>query len=772
MPKNRDEFSPNTKLTIAARSGHVCGNPECRATTTGPQVVDEKAINVGVAAHICAAAPGGARYDPTMSRVERGAAANGIWLCQTCSKLVDNDERRFPRELLLKWKVEAESLALNRIGKAQVGIVAQLGSVSALHQLPNPPANFTGRTLELTALTNALRDGKKILCLQGPGGFGKTSIALELTEVLRNDYPDAQFYFDLKGTSHLPRRPEEAMAHVIRGYYPNIPIPSDGDELAVQYRSVLEGKRALLLMDNAADELQIQPLFPPSSCVMAVTSRGRLSLSGMLAIDIQTLPRPDSIKLLLAIAPRISDHADYMAELCGDVPFALSVVAHILLKRIDLNLEDFMRRLADVEQRLKLTKFESCLTLSFDLMDGEMQRRWCMLGLFSRPFRIEAAAALWGFSSNSAALDVMGTLFGYNLVEWNSETSRYRLHDLSRIFAIERLAASDNSAGLDNLSTYYQKALYDASLARDFDIELLEGGVDTLRKALQMDKGKQDSEKLLQLRNNLGSSLLMLAERQQGTALFEEALVTFRESFSDALREKKPVEWADRQYNVGSALAKIGERKSDVPILKEAAGAFQEALGEYKDKAPEAWARTQNNLGNVYLQLGAIEANSGWPEKAEAAFRKALTVYTRERVPIAWAMTQQNLANLFGALGRLDEAASCHRQCLEVIAVASLPLDWATIQNNLGKALSELGRGKREPNLILDSVKCYISAWEIFSREKHYYGTLFAANGVTNALLALKIYFPSAYNECLSNHGESLRQMEILSRLETDDPKR
>lgn len=113
----RDDFPIDVKRTVANRVNWTCSNPECRAVTSGPQVDDSKAINIGVAAHIFAASPGGPRYDPGMSSEERRQAKNAIWLCQNCAKLIDNDPTRYTPKLLLDWKTSAESSALLAIGK-------------------------------------------------------------------------------------------------------------------------------------------------------------------------------------------------------------------------------------------------------------------------------------------------------------------------------------------------------------------------------------------------------------------------------------------------------------------------------------------------------------------------------------------------------------------------------------------------------------------------------------------------------------------------------
>ena len=116
----RDAFAEDTKRALGARVGQRCSNPTCGALTSGPQADPERALNVGVAAHITAAAPGGVRYDATLTPEQRRHANNGIWLCQTCGKLVDNDATLFPVDTLRAWKQRAENEALSRIGKTAV----------------------------------------------------------------------------------------------------------------------------------------------------------------------------------------------------------------------------------------------------------------------------------------------------------------------------------------------------------------------------------------------------------------------------------------------------------------------------------------------------------------------------------------------------------------------------------------------------------------------------------------------------------------------------
>lgn len=119
----RDTFSAPTKELLAKRVGFICSNPECQQPTSGPQDDPQGVVNIRVAAHITAASPGGARFDPDLSPEQRADSSNGIWLCQTCSKLIDSDSERFAREVLEGWKRAAErSAAQAVVQRRQAGI--------------------------------------------------------------------------------------------------------------------------------------------------------------------------------------------------------------------------------------------------------------------------------------------------------------------------------------------------------------------------------------------------------------------------------------------------------------------------------------------------------------------------------------------------------------------------------------------------------------------------------------------------------------------------
>ena len=131
----RDDFSKQTITELAKCVGYRCSNPECRRPTIGANAAQDSPITIGVAAHICAASPGGPRYDRAQTREERRAKANAIWLCQNCARLIDTDERRFSVELLVEWKGKAQERAFRELVAPGVGAAteeaARVGSIIA-----------------------------------------------------------------------------------------------------------------------------------------------------------------------------------------------------------------------------------------------------------------------------------------------------------------------------------------------------------------------------------------------------------------------------------------------------------------------------------------------------------------------------------------------------------------------------------------------------------------------------------------------------------------
>jgi hypothetical protein len=107
---SRHNFSAQVRRALAIRAAHFCSNPRCLKLTAGPASDGERGLETGHGAHICAAAPGGPRYDPNQTEEERKSVANGLWLCRECGDIVDKDEAGYSSNELRAWKSNHEAM--------------------------------------------------------------------------------------------------------------------------------------------------------------------------------------------------------------------------------------------------------------------------------------------------------------------------------------------------------------------------------------------------------------------------------------------------------------------------------------------------------------------------------------------------------------------------------------------------------------------------------------------------------------------------------------
>ena len=201
--KSRDDFAQKTVLQIAKRAGWLCSFPTCRAPTIGATQDGTGEINIGTAAHICAAAPGGPRYDETMSDDERSSSSNGIWMCRDHGKAIDSDVKQFTTPLLREWKRQAELQSWQRVLRNEVttappadtDLTARLRTAAekdlgVFRRTAKWPSTSVALRLEVEgfdspvatdALARAVVTLDDLILVAGPG-MGKTTTVLQVAE--------------------------------------------------------------------------------------------------------------------------------------------------------------------------------------------------------------------------------------------------------------------------------------------------------------------------------------------------------------------------------------------------------------------------------------------------------------------------------------------------------------------------------------------------------------------------------------------------------------
>jgi transcriptional regulator with XRE-family HTH domain len=335
-------------------------------------------------------------------------------------------------------------------------------------QLPPDIADFTGRDLALEGLHRRLRGGERgstaavIMAAVGKAGVGKTTLAVHAAHQLRSLFPGGQLYVNLRGVEAQALEPAHVLGRFLRALEVEDPsIPDDVDERAGLYRSLMADRRALVLLDNAADEAQVRPLQPAGAGnAVLVTSRTRLTgLAVAEVIDLDILLPGQAVELLgkIAGADRVASEpqaAQVIAVLCGYLPLALRIAGARLAAKPHWPLKQLAHRLHARQRRLdELTagdlEVRASIAMSYYGLGELEQRAFRLLSLLEVPeFAPWMLAALLDISALEAA-EVADRLADAQLLDTVRDDTtgqfRYRFHDLLRLYARERLAADETS---------------------------------------------------------------------------------------------------------------------------------------------------------------------------------------------------------------------------------------------------------------------------------------------------------------------------------------
>ncbi|MCG5217809.1 BTAD domain-containing putative transcriptional regulator [Streptosporangium soli] len=607
-------------------------------------------------------------------------------------------------------------------------------------ELPGDVGTFTGRDEEIERLCELLAGkgshGGRV-AIAGPGGIGKSALAIHVAHRMAADFPDGQLYVNLAGATPdaTPAKPGDVLARFLRSLGLSAAVPADDDEAAARFRSLTNGKRLLVVLDDAVDAAQVRPLLPGSAtCAVLITSRPVLGhLDGIIHQRLDVLPEDDAIELLSRIAGGRREGVAEVAALCGGLPLALGIAGARLNARPDWTMRTMADRLAVQQRRLAELEVDdqavrATFMVSYQSLDSpEVARMFRLLGLLNGPDTgLFAAAALAGLPEGTAA-GLLDRLVESQLVE-EHVPGRYRLHDLLCLFARERAGAEESARSrkqaVERVLWRYLHLARTAVLAAtpgDWRVrlgpEVPAGAAGPVPHTGQGDTWIQtETENLIH------------AARQAVDSDHPGIAVGLTGALNTSLEQR--ARWQE-QRALGELTLRAADRTgdpvhhglghNDIAWVYFAISRLPEALVHF-DKALEMWRSAGTGAGVALALQGrgaALRALGRLEESLESlAEARAVCAAQGDRRREAACMTSTGLT--YGRLGRYAEAVAAHRAAVELARRTTT--SWLTEIMSLGN----LGNAHRVAG---DPEQAVVVFEEVLreGRARHYAGTYWEA---------------------------------------------
>lgn len=620
-------------------------------------------------------------------------------------------------------------------------------------QLPAAAGRFIGREQELRALDDLVQETGMlpVAVVHGPPGVGKTTLALRWGHLHRDSFPDGQLFADLRGHSAdgEPASPDEVLEEFLVSLgLPPSEVPATTDERAALFRSMMAGRRMLVMLDSAASSAQVRLLLPgsPGSAVIVTT---RTMLSGLAvrygASQVRVPPfEPDDAMNLLRAAVG-SERVDAEAEAahnvlahCGRLPLAVALVAERLAAH-PLTLTDLETELTEERQRLTAltaddedTNVRAVFSWSYRALPAEAARMFRLLGLHpGRHISVSAAAELTE-TSTAEARNLLRVLAGSHLIE-ESTRQRFFFHDLLRVYAIERARSEEQKTTRDDarrreLIWYTQTAEEADRLLAPYNHENQSGQTGVFRTyeealdwceielpnftavvSLAVHTGQPEAAW------NLPRALFSFFHLRKPWSTWD---ATYQLGLHAARQEGNPHAEADMLQGLG--LVRLGLHEFD-----EALAHFQtslDILDQQQDSSGEAWSvvgiglahagRGSFDVARPFLEQGlAIQRASddrhgeavtlihlagtcrevNQPENARAYAQRALEIFRETGDRYGEGLALQQIGTAYAAAKQFSEAVRFLRQALQVQQTARDSKGEADTLWFLGRALLSTG---------------------------------------------------------------------------------
>ncbi|GAA1368113.1 AfsR/SARP family transcriptional regulator [Catellatospora chokoriensis] len=571
-------------------------------------------------------------------------------------------------------------------------------------QLPPDLTPLIGRDGELAALTASAASVRNI---HGPGGVGKSALAIRLAHLLQDRYPDGQLYLDLQGSNPrlTPLTPADVLGRFLRALgVGDGDVPAEAAEATALYRTMLADRHMLVVLDNAVDAAQVRTLLPgtTNSLVLVTSRRALTSLDGGALFALDVLGEHDALRLLGR--PDDAAAAQRLVAMCDRLPLALRIAAARLAARPDWSAQDLVDRLVDERHRLDELHTDdmairACFQASYHALDPAAARVFRLAGLARVPhLSVAAVAALLG-DSRSAAASALDRLVDARMVE--VDAGCYRLHDLLRLYAAECALAEDEPSwraeALRRLLVYYlgtarRAVLHFAGVVRPIDPALTgPEGTDLVELPTTQDARRwldaelvcayTAAEQVGEATDTARSYPAQLLRATSNYALRRDTdgIVRLAEV---ALRLRTPDDLASEPI-VHNLLgqARYYQRRYDESRVGLMRGlAAWQALGDLDGIAAAA-----NGLGILNGRVGQFDEALRWYDMS----REALEATGDVRLQ---SMVITNAAESLAGLRRFDEAVRSIRRSLRLIATSAATTHRMVAVGQLGVLYAQLGQ--------------------------------------------------------------------------------
>ena len=575
-------------------------------------------------------------------------------------------------------------------------------AVPAPAQLPADVADFTGREDQVRHLCALLANAGagadpgavRIALVAGSGGLGKTSLAVHAAHRVRAAFPDGQLYVDLLGATAHPLHAADVLARFLRDLgVDGRDIPVDEDERAARYRTVLAGRRMLILLDNARDAAQVRPLLPgTASCAVMVTTRSRMpDLASTKLVDLDVLDDDEALTLFTKVIgdKRAAAEPEATAELllaCAGLPLAIRICAARLNTRSGWTIRSMANRLHDEHRRLdEMRAGDLAVRASFQVSFASLPAdappggiapadAFRMLGLWHGPsISSAAAAALFGTPEHLAS-DALEALVDGRLLE-STSPDRYKFHDLLRVYSSERAVADLTPSGCDaaigRLLEWYMRTADAAGLA-----------VAPHRYNVPLSPAPDD-----------GSPPLSFSTSEQALAWYDDE----RANLVPAALQAAGCRLHEIAWRLPAPLFQIFSDRGNWADCIATGRIALDSARQAGNRQGEAWIL--NNLGDAL-------AFTHHPEGIEC-LERSLAIRHEIGDPVGEAQAANNLADTYHWLGRVDEALAMSRRALELSRQAGYRMGEGVALVNVGWTLLDLNRAGEAVDYLLQARRTF-----------------------------------------------------------------